>query len=57
MMLYKGDYSKVIVDLYEEFPKLPNKKELLIYYFKNLMDNKFPIMEIEMLENDEITVV
>lgn len=54
---YKDDYSKVIVDLYEEFLKLSNKKELLIYYFKNLMDNKFPIMEIEMLENNEITVV
>lgn len=54
---YKDDYSKVIIDLYEEFLKLPNKRELLIYYFKNLMDNKFPIMEIEMLENDEIIVM
>ena len=54
---YTDDYSKTIIDLYEEFLRLPDKKELFIYYFKNLMNNKFPIMEIEMLENNEITVV
>ena len=53
---YTDDYSKTIIDLYEEFLKIPNKKNLFIYYFKNLMNNKFPIMEIEMLENDEIIV-
>lgn len=53
---YKDNSYKNIIDLYEDLLKLPNKKELLIYYFKNLMD-KFPIMEIEMLENDEIVVI
>ena len=53
---YTDDYLKTIIDLYEEFLEIPNKKNLFIYYFKNLMNNKFPIMEIEMLENDEIIV-
>ena len=56
---YKPDYSKVITDLYKDFLNLPieAKSNLIIYYCKNMLNNKFPIQEIEMLENDEITVI
>lgn len=54
---YKDNSSSTIIELYETLIAHDYKKDLIIYYVKNMLNNKFPIEETVMVESGEIEIV